>query len=355
MDLPTLAQFLATHPAVAEKACIQRAFGNALEVSGNIRVGDDCAAIPNPSGTGHLLFAAEGMPDSLIQEDPWFAGYSSVMANLSDIAAMGGRPIAITDILWTPSEKISSSIWQGMQAASHAYGVPIVGGHTTRTGDGKATIGASVLGHAGDHLITSFDVKPDDVLVIVIDMHGDFRGRQLFWNSSTIATPERLQADLEMLPLLAEKGLCRAGKDIGNAGIIGTLAMLCNSSEVGAFVDLGDVPCPMDVEIERWLVSSPSYGYLLAISPEDLESTFSHFTATKITCREIGYFKASAGITLAADGEMVNLIFREPGVDAAGHVLDPGEPIIQQQLDCSGRAASGFAMDQDFTVRRQAI
>lgn len=307
MDLATLARFLATHPAVAEKANIHQAYGPALEVSGTVRLGDDCAAIANPSGTGHLLFAAAGMLGAFVEDDPWFAGYSAVMVNLSDIAAMGGRPVAITDILSTPSEEISALIWQGMQAAARAYGVPIVGGHTTRTCAGKAALGAAAIGHASDRLITSFDAKPGDHLVIAIDMHGGYRGVHPFWDSTTTAQPERLRAELEMLPSLAEKGLCRAGKDIGNGGIIGTLAMLCQCSGVGAILDLEDLPCPMDVEIERWLVSFPSFGYLLAIAPEDLESTMSHFTATRITCREIGHFKALPGITITADGDLAEL------------------------------------------------
>lgn len=336
MNLPSLAQHLASHPAVAEKADIQRVYGHALEVSGRVRVGDDCAAIVNPSGTGHLLFAAEGLMESFVEEDPWFAGYSAVMVNLSDVAAMGGRPVAVTDVLWTPTEQISTEIWEGMQAAAQSYAVPIVGGHTTRVPSGKAMLGAAVLGHAGDRLITSFDAKPGDHLVIAIDMHGSYKGDSPFWNASTTTSPERLRSDLELLPSLAEKGLCRAGKDIGNGGIVGTLATLCKSSAVGAKLDLESLPCPMDVEIQRWLVSVPSYGYLLAIAPEDLESTLSHFTATKITCRSIGCFTEGRAITLTADGESADLVFSKPGVDAAGNVLDPVEAMIEQQLDCLG-------------------
>jgi len=111
------------------------------------------------------------------------------------------------------------------------------------------------------------------------------------------------------LPSLAEKGLCRAGRNIRRGGTIGTLASLCHCSGGGAILDLEDLPCPMDVEIERWLVSLPSYGFLLAISPEDIEGTLSHFTATRITCREIGHFKSLPGITLTADGDAVDLQF----------------------------------------------
>ena len=355
MDLMTMARNLSGHPAVIEKANIHRAYGHALEVSGMTRLGDDCAALVNPSGTGHLLFAAEGMLESFVEEDPWFAGYCAVMINLSDVAAMGGRPVAITDVLWSPTEEISREIWDGMQAAAHAYGVPIVGGHTCRARSGKAMLGTAVLGHASDRLITSFDAKPDDLLVIAIDMHGAYRGNQPFWNASTINKPGQLRSELELLPSLAEKGLCRAGKDIGNGGIIGTLAMLCDGSGVGADIDLEDIPCPMDVEIEHWLTSFPSYGFLLAISPEDMESTLSHFTATRITCRSIGRFNAEPGITLRVDGESARLVFGEPGVHATGHVFDAGEAMVEQQLHGFGGAAAGLAVDQDLAVRRQIL
>jgi len=312
MDLPILAHYLSTHPAVAEKARILESYGHALEISGNVRLGDDCAVIPNPAGVGHLLFAAEGLRESFVEDDPWLAGYAAVMVNLSDIAAMGGRALAVTDVICTPSEKIAAQIWQGMQAAAQAYGVPIVGGHTSHSRTGNASLSAAVIGHASHRLITSFDAEPGDHLVIVIDLHGGYRGERPFWNSSTITPPERLQTDLEMLPSLAEKGLCRAGKDISHEGIIGTLVMLCNCSEVGVLLDLENLPCPMDVEMERWLVTFPSYGFLLAISPENLESTLSHFTATRITCREIGQFTAEPQITMVAEGDFEALDFSNP-------------------------------------------
>ena len=329
-DLAELADYLVSHQAVMEKACIHRAFEPAYEISGNVRLGDDCAAIPNPVGHGHLLFAAEGMLASFVEEDPWFAGYFAVMVNLSEIAAMGGRSLAITDVMSTPSDEISSKIWQGIQRASQSYGVPIVGGHTTRMDFGKATLAAAVLGHAGDRLITSFDAKPGDHLVIVIDMHGAYRDGKSFWNSSTTTRPDRLRSDLELLPSLVEKGLCRAGKDISNGGIIGTLAVLCNCSEVGVCVDLERLPCPMDTEMGRWLVTFPSFGYLLAIAPEDVESTLMHFTATKVTCREIGTFRAEPGITITADGERADLVFGQPSVHATRDVFHAGESTVQQ-------------------------
>jgi AIR synthase-related protein len=308
-ELQLLGKFLTEHPAVREKALIHHAFDPALEISGGTKLGDDCAAIRNPAGSGHLLFAAEGMLESFVEDDPWFAGYSAVMVNLSDVAAMGGRPIAITDVIWTPDEEISAKLWAGMRAASEAYGVPIVGGHTTHIRSGKAALAAAVLGHAGEHLLTSFDAKPGDHLVIAIDMTGAYRGDKPFWNASTTSTPERLREDLALMAELAEKNLCAAGKDISNGGIVGTLAMLCQCSRVGALIDLAKTPRPENTAWERWLVSFPSYGYLLAVSPERLEAVKRHFAGSMITCCEIGNFSEALGISLGDRGERVELVF----------------------------------------------
>jgi uncharacterized protein len=311
MDLPELARHLSGHSAVLEKLVIHGAGDHALEVSEHIRLGDDCAAISNPTGTGHLLFAAESTLESFVDEDPWFAGYSAVMVSLTDIAAMGGRAIALTEIMGTPADKLSSQIWDGMQEAARAYGMLIVGGQTGYVGSGRATLSAAVLGHAGDRLISTFDARPGDHLVIAVDMRGGYRGDGSFWSASITLSPERLRTGLEMLPSLVEKGLCRAGRGIRHGGIIGTLAMFCHCSGVGAVLDLEDLPCPMDVEIERWLVSFLSYGFLLAIAPEDLGSTLSHFANTRIACRAIGHFRETSGITLMADGEAVDLAIRQ--------------------------------------------
>ena len=80
------------------------------------------------------------------------------MVNLSDISAMGGRPMAVTDALWLGSEAKAQEIWAGMLAASLAYGVPIVGGHTAY-GSQRTNLAVSVLGRA-NQLLTTFDAKP---------------------------------------------------------------------------------------------------------------------------------------------------------------------------------------------------
>jgi len=294
--LNRLLSFLETNAAVAAKATIQQSYRPAHALAGNIRVGDDCAAIPDEDG--FLLFAAEGMLESFVANDPWFAGYSAVMVNLSDVAAMGGRPLAIVDVLWTPNLPESANIWDGMAAASRAYDVPIVGGHTTVTGTGSVFLAAAVLGRARK-LITSFDARPADDLLMVVDLRGGYRGEKPFWNASVGAPGQRLRDDLRLLPILAEQGWCRAGKDISNGGIVGTLSMLLECSKIGAELWLDRLPRPTDVSLERWLISFPSFGYLLSVAREHSEKTIALFEERGIACARVGQMTASPSMILS--------------------------------------------------------
>jgi AIR synthase-related protein len=294
--LERLLTFLQTSPAVAAKVSIEEAYRPAQSLAGTVQIGDDCAAVPQEDG--FLLLAAEGMLQSFVADDPWFAGYSAVMVNLSDIAAMGGRPLAIVDILWTPRLSDSAEVWDGMAAASRAYDVPIVGGHTTVTGSGATLLAAAILGKA-HKLITSFDARPDDCLLIAVDLRGRYRGDKPFWNASVGAPAERLRRSLRILPLIAERGWCRAGKDISNGGIIGTLSMLLACSKVGAELWLDQILRPENVPLERWLISFPSFGYLLCVAAEDVSKTIALFNELGVACGQIGQITESPSLVLS--------------------------------------------------------
>jgi AIR synthase-related protein len=298
--LTKLVSHLQNSAAVADKAWIHRAYATAELLAGQIRVGDDCAAIVD--GNGYLLFAAEGMLESFVADDPWFAGYSAVMVNLSDVAAMGGSPVAIVDVIWTPGPDQSSAIWSGITAASKAYNVPVVGGHTTWVKTASTHLAAAVLGRA-EKLLTSFDAKPGDDLVVTFDLRGDWRGAKPFWNASAGAPPARLQEDLQILPKLASRGLCCAGKDISNGGIVGTLSMLMNCSNVGAELWLDRIPRPSGTELERWLVAFPSYGYLLSVPKENTRQVLALFAARDIAAAVIGTITHTCSLELVLGGE----------------------------------------------------
>lgn len=308
--LAELAAEIERHPAVLEKARIHRAYGPAESVSGGTRLGDDAAVLKHPTTTGSLLFASEGMLDAFVERDPWFAGYSAVMVNVSDVASMGGWPIAVTTTLWTDESSRSGPLWEGLQAASRAYGVPIVGGHTTRTPEGSAQhLGASILGYAPGSVLTSFAARPGDVLAFAVDLSGKYRLKERFFNASTDHSPEILQAQLRLLPEVARLGYAHAAKDVSNGGLVGTLHMLCSTSGVGAEVHLENLPRPVGVPLHDWILTFPSYGFLLALPVGKEEQTASLFCQYGIECQPIGHFTTEAGIRLRSNRESVLLSF----------------------------------------------
>ncbi len=162
-----------------------------------------------------------------------------------------------------------------MTAAAAKYGVPIVGGHTNSRAAGHH-LAVAILGRA-TRLLSSFDARPGDVLVSAVDLRGDWFGDHPFWDASTTAPGDRLRGDLEVLPQLAEAGLCRAAKDVSNGGVIGTATMLAECSGVGLRIDLPALPAPPGVDRPRWLSAFPSYGFLLAVSPADAAAVCDRF------------------------------------------------------------------------------
>jgi selenophosphate synthetase-related protein len=228
---------------------------------------------------------------------------------------MGGRALAIVNVLWTSGTEATATIWEGMNAAARAYGVPIVGGHTAASDAGNAYLAAAVMGRA-ERLISSFDAKPGDDLLMAVDLRGAYRGERPFWNASTGAPAERLQGDLAILPALAASAACLAGKDISNGGIPGTLAMLLECSGVGAELWLDRLPIPDGVPLERWLISFPSFGFLLAVNPTRTAEVIEKFAVREIACASVGRITASRSLVLTLGDARQLFLEWQPGAEA---------------------------------------
>jgi AIR synthase-related protein len=298
-ELERLASSLCASAGVAAKADIGFVAERLGLAGAAVPVGDDCAAIPD--GDGHLLFAIEGFLNAFVAADPWFAGWCGVMVNLSDIAAMGGRPLAVVDAVWADGEGHAAEILYGMRAAAAAYGVPIVGGHTNlRTS--HAQLAVAVLGRAGARLLTSFDARPGDALVLVADHRGVYREPFDNFQAALDAPPERLRGDLALLPDIAERGLARAAKDVSQGGVPGTAIMLAESSGVAIDLDLDAIVAPPGVARERWLKTFPSYGFLLSVAPDALAPVLGLFHARELHAEVIGAVKTGSEVALICGG-----------------------------------------------------
>ncbi len=287
------------HPSVVDKMAIGQTYrhlGKSVtssvyfkNESTDIKLGDDTAAIRQADGS-HLLLASEGIVEDFLINDPWFAGYSAVMVNISDICAMGGLPIAVTDTLYAKDQEDIEEIWKGMLAASHNYGVPIVGGHTCYHSE-KLALSVSILGKATQYVLTSFDALPGEELLLAIDQSGSYYKDYLFWNASTTTTPEILKKNVTLPYEIANRQWSSAAKDISMGGIIGTICMLMNTSQVGVEINLEAITKPAAISWNKWLVSFPSYGYLFTCKAKHKKDMMTIFFDNGIQCDHIGHIQ----------------------------------------------------------------
>ncbi|WP_196259166.1 sll0787 family AIR synthase-like protein [Pelagibacterium limicola] len=299
-DVQQLAASLRQHPSIRSKLAIGAATGM-LDIGAKSagRPGDDAAVLPRGDGTFDLL-AGEGFIPAFVNDDPWFAGWCGLMVNISDIAAMGGRAVGVLDQVWAPDSATARPLLEGLRDAGAAYDVPILGGHTNFAA-GSLGLAVSILGRARA-IISSFAARPGDVLVAAIDLNGDYRNYDNFFAAGS-QSPRQLRDKLEILPFLSETQLVCAGKDISQGGIVGTALMMAECSGVGIDIDVDRLIRPRAVPVERWLRTFPSFGFLLAVPPDSVETVCGRFLAHDVWAGPIGQIVRGSKIRLRAGEE----------------------------------------------------
>lgn len=307
LDLSALLDTLRHSDAMRAKQAIQRPAQSLApapaDKDGETRYalpGDDTAALR--CGDQYLLLAIEGMLPQFVAQAPWFAGWSAVMANVSDITAMGGRAAALVNAYWHHDTAAADQLLAGIRAACQAYGVHLVGGHTSQGPEHPTALAVAITGWARC-LLSTLHVRPGQCLAMVADLDGRWHGDAPYWKAFEDVAPSRLRAKLEVIPQLAEAGLLQAAKDISNAGLLGTLLMLLEPTGSGAQLDLTQVPRPADAPLERWLRAFPSYGFLLTLDDRDLAAVTTAFAREGLQCAAIGRIDASARLSVELDGQ----------------------------------------------------
>jgi AIR synthase-related protein len=248
--------------------------------------GDDCAAFP--SGDGYQLLAIEGMLPSFVKADPWHAGWSAVMANVSDIAAMGGRATAVVNAYWHHDKEQAVDIIKGIKNACDVFGITLAGGHTSISMSHQAGLAVAVMGYAS-HLLSCHHLQAGQCVYMATDLNGRWHGDNNYWNVLTGKSREQIRSMWNLLPQLAEQGLITAAKDISNGGLLGTLLMMLEPDRLGAVIDVNKIPRPsVQEDFIRWLKAFQSYGFLLAGPKEHALRVEECFSAYGLVCKPIG-------------------------------------------------------------------
>ncbi len=249
--------------------------------------GEDAAVIDD--GDEVMLLAADGIWSRLMDADPEWSGYCSVLVNVHDIAAMGGWPVAMVDVLSSGDPELSEKVLRGMKKGIEKFRVPVVGGHL-HPDTPYSALDVAILGKAKKNaVILSSTAKPGELIIAAYDMDGSPHPRfAINFDSTSFKESSILAEQLGAMRELGESGLVRAGKDISNPGLLGTLGMLLETSKVGAVVDVEAIAVPEGLTLAGWLKMYPGMGFVVTTRPENQEKVLEVFTRRGLTATVIG-------------------------------------------------------------------
>lgn len=249
--------------------------------------GEDAAVVDD--GFDVILFAADGIWSRLMEADPEWAGYCAVLVNVHDIAAMGGWPLAMVDVLSVSSQEIAESVLKGMRKGIEKFNVPIIGGHL-HPDTPYSALDVAIIGKARkDSVILSSTARPGEAIIAAADLDGSPHPKfDINFDSTSFKDGDTLLRQLGSMRELGESGLVKAGKDISNPGLLGTLGMLLETSRAGGVVDLDSIPVPEGMKLQSWLKVYPGMGFVVTCSPENAGKVIDIFQGRGLTAARIG-------------------------------------------------------------------
>lgn len=268
--------------------------------------GEDAAVIDD--GDEVMLLAADGIWSKLMEADPEWAGYCAVLVNVHDIAAMGGWPVAMVDVLSVNSQEIADAVLRGMRKGIEKFNVPIIGGHL-HPDTSYSALDVAILGKARkDAVILSSTAKPGEVVVAAADMDGKAHPSfKINFDSTSFKDRRTLLMQLGAMQELGEAGLVKAGKDISNPGMLGTLGMLLETSKAGAVVDVDSIPIPDGLDLLSWLKMYPGMGFVVTTRPENADKVLKIFQRRGLTPAVIGKVVEDRRLIIASGNQQTVL------------------------------------------------
>lgn len=306
-------------PGSGEFALIARHFARssvALPSAVVLGVGDDCALLqPTP---GYLLAISS---DMLVEgrhffphTDPGSLGHKALAVNLSDLAAMGARPLGFTLALALPAVEDTwlAAFSRGLFALADVHVCPLVGGDTTR---GPLNICITVFGEvlpgralrrdaaqAGDDLWLSGRTG-EARLALAHRLGEPWAGAVEAGNWAQAQA--RLDRPTPRLSLgLALAGVAHAALDVSD-GLAGDLGHILRASGLGAEIDWAALPLapalaslPLAQQQECVLYGGDDYELLVTAAPAVREKMQAAAKTSGTPLQRIGRLLAAPGLYL---------------------------------------------------------
>jgi len=244
--------------------------------NGTTGIGDDCAVYRISDGR-YGLFSAdmsiEGVHFDLAYCTHYDAGYRSMAANVSDICAMGGRPMLALVSAGIPSSLQKDEImkmYDGMIDCAQKHGVFIAGGDTVCSD--KLVLSVSIYGETAQPVMRS-GAKPGDYIYLTGSTGGSMLGLELLRSGAgTAEYPESAAKHLRPEPFAEAGKIVREYSptsmiDISD-GLVADLEHICEESSCGYELHAEDIPVPAEVSVYCKARSADPLDYALGSGEE---------------------------------------------------------------------------------------
>jgi thiamine-monophosphate kinase len=267
----------------AELAIIERLRARLVGPGGQPWIGDDAAAVPRPSG--RLLLAADavvaGVHADLALVGLDDLGWKALVVNVSDMAAMGGRPThALATVVGPLDELDVDLLYDGLTAASEAYDCPVVGGDLSSAP--SLVVAVAVVGDAGPDQpapVLRSGARPGDTVFTTGPLGSSAAGLAVLRADRAGEAPDLAVAHRRPRARVAEGGAARAAGatamiDVSD-GLALDLCRLADASRVGVVLE----HVPVAIGVSR--VSDDAEAVALG-GGEDYELVFTAPDAARV-------------------------------------------------------------------------
>jgi len=282
----------------------------------HLGLGDD-AAVLSLASDRHIVVTTdlltEGVDYRLRSCEPWQVGRKAMAVNLSDLAAMAARPLAVVVSLALPREgagELARALYRGILDIAARYDVAIAGGDTN-TWDGGLVISVTALGQLTARGPLRRDgAQAGDWILVTGQFGGSLLGKHLSFEP-------RVHAAL----LLHQRFELHAGIDVSD-GLSLDLLRVATASGCGAAVTLESVPidpaartlAARDADgrspLDHALADGEDFELILTAAPDEARRMLDE-QPLEVPLTHIGHMVAQPGLwQVGADGQLASLAAR---------------------------------------------